>query len=150
MEDEKYMREALKEAEIAANEGEVPVGAVVVWKGEIVSRAHNIKEQTKDATNHAEMVALRRAVEKLGHWRYLQEATMYVTVEPCPMCAGAMIQTRLGRLVYGTVEPKSGAVVSTVKLLQDPRFNHRVEVVGGVLEEECRELMQQFFRRLRE
>lgn len=141
---------ALAEARRAYDLGEVPIGAVIVLDGEVVARAHNMKEQWKDATAHAEMVAIRAVVERLGHWRHLVNASLYVTVEPCPMCAGAIVQSRIKTLVYGTADPKAGAVHSTVNLVQDPRFNHRVEIVAGILEEECRELMQSFFRRLRE
>lgn len=150
VEHEKYMAYALAEARAAYDLGEVPIGAVIVIDGEVVVRAHNMKEQWKDATAHAEMVAIKAAIERLGHWRRLREAALYVTVEPCPMCAGAIVQSRIKTLVYGAADPKAGAVHSTVNLVQDPRFNHRVEVVAGVLEEECRELMQSFFRAKRE
>jgi tRNA(adenine34) deaminase len=140
------MAEALAEAREAYALGEVPIGAVIVLDGKIAARAHNMKEQWKDATAHAEMVAIRAAVARLGHWRRLREAALYVTVEPCPMCAGAIVQSRIKTLVYGAADPKAGAVHSTVNLVQDLRFNHQVEVIAGVLEEECRELMQRFFR----
>ncbi len=144
-----YMRLALEEAGLALEKGEVPVGAVIVRGSEIIARAHNMKEQWKDATAHAEMVAIRQAVEKLGHWRHLQEASLYVTVEPCPMCAGAVVLSRIKQLIYGAADPKAGAVHSLLNLVQDPRLNHRVEVVAGVLERECSELMKQFFQGLR-
>ena len=144
------MAYALEEARAAGELGEVPIGAVIVIDGEVIVRAHNMKEQWKDATAHAEMVAIRAAVEKLGHWRYLREAALYVTVEPCPMCAGAIVQSRIKRLIYGAADPKAGAVHSTVNLVQEPRFNHQVEVLAGVMEAECRELMQNFFRAKRE
>lgn len=147
---EDYMAEALAEARAAYALGEVPIGAVIVVDGKIAARAHNMKEQWHDATAHAEMVAIRQAVERLGHWRHLREAALYVTIEPCPMCAGAIIQSRIKTLVYGAADPKAGAVHSTVNLVRDPRFNHQVEVIAGVLEEECRELMQSFFRAKRE
>jgi len=147
---EEYMKIALEEAEAAFALGEVPIGAVIVINGEVVVKAHNMKEQWHDATAHAEMVALKQAVDKLGHWRNLREAALYVTVEPCPMCAGAIVQSRVKTLVYGTADVKAGAVHSLMNIVQDPRLNHRVDVVAGVLEEECRDLMQQFFRRLRE
>jgi len=143
---EEYMAQALAEARAAYNLGEVPIGAVIVIDGQIAARAHNMKEQWKDATAHAEMVAIKEAVTRLGHWRRLGEATLYVTLEPCPMCAGAIVQSRIKTLVYGAADPKAGAVHSVVNLVQEPRFNHRVEVIAGVLEEECRELMQGFFR----
>ena len=139
-----FMRQALEEAEEALREGEIPIGAVVVHHGEVIARAHNRREQARDATAHAEVLAIRLAGERLGGWR-LNGAVMYVTVEPCPMCAGALLQARVERVVYGAREPKTGAVISAVELLQDPRFNHRVEVVPGVLEAPCRELLQRFF-----
>ncbi len=144
-----YMKIALEEAEKAFALGEVPIGAVIAIGSDVISRAHNMKEQWHDATAHAEMVAIKQAVEKLGHWRNLGEAALYVTVEPCPMCAGAIVQSRIKTLVYGTADPKAGAVHSLMNLVQDPRLNHRVEVVAGILEEECAELMKQFFQRLR-
>ncbi len=144
-----YMRLALEEAGLALEKGEVPVGAVIVRGSEIIARAHNMKERWKDATAHAEMVAIRQAVEKLGHWRHLREASLYVTVEPCPMCAGAIMQSRIKTLVYGAADPKAGAVHSLMNLVQDPRLNHKVEVIAGVMEEECSELMKQFFSKLR-
>lgn len=146
---EYYMGLALEEARAAFEKGEVPVGAVIVIGSDVVSRAYNLKEQLKDATAHAEMLVINRAVEKLGHWRHLQEATLYVTLEPCPMCAGAIVQSRIKTLVYGAADPKAGAVSSLMNLVQDPRLNHRVEVVAGVLEEECGELLKKFFLRLR-
>jgi len=144
-----FMKIALEEARAAFAAEEVPIGAVIALGDEVVARAHNMKEQWKDATAHAEMVALRQAVLKLGHWRRFGEATLYVTLEPCPMCAGAIVQSRVGTLVYGAADPKAGAVHSLMNLVQDPRLNHRVEVVAGVMEEECAELMKEFFSRLR-
>lgn len=144
-----YMQLALEEARAAFKLGEVPIGAVIVIGDDVVARAHNMKEQWKDATAHAELVAIKEAVQKLGHWRYLKDAALYVTIEPCPMCAGAMVQSRIEKVVYGAADPKAGAMGSLMNLAQDPRLNHRVEVVAGVLEEECSELMKAFFRRLR-
>jgi len=146
---EEYMWLALEEARAAFASEEVPIGAVVVKGSEVIARAHNMKEQWKDATAHAEMVVIRKAVEVLGHWRHLREAVLYVTLEPCPMCAGAIVQSRIKTLVYGADDPKAGAVHSLMNLTQDPRLNHRVEVVSGVLAEECGELMSSFFKRLR-
>lgn len=146
---EEYMRLALEEARAAFELEEVPIGAVIVVGSDVIASAHNMKEQWKDATAHAEMVAINEAVKKLGHWRHLSEATLYVTVEPCPMCAGTIVQSRIKTLVYGAADPKAGAVNSLMNLVQDPRLNHQVEVVAGVLEKECSELMKQFFRRLR-
>ncbi|KUK40591.1 MAG: CMP/dCMP deaminase zinc-binding protein [Clostridia bacterium 62_21] len=147
-EHERFMREALAEARLAYAQGEVPVGAVVVVNGEIIARAHNRRETLKDASAHAEMLALREAAQRLADWR-LNEATVYVTMEPCPMCAGALVQFRVGRVVYGVDDPKAGAAGSVVELLREPRFNHQVEVIRGVLAEESRALLQEFFRALR-
>lgn len=149
MDHHNYMSMALEEARAAFELGEVPIGAVIVLDGEVVSRAHNMKEQWKDATAHAETVAINRAVKQLGHWRRLREAALYVTLEPCPMCAGAIVQSRIKLLVYGADDPKAGAVRSLMNIVQDPRLNHRVEVLAGVMEQECSELMKDFFRRLR-
>jgi tRNA(adenine34) deaminase len=146
---EMYMKLALDEARAAFASGEVPIGAVIVVGDEVIARAHNMKEQWNDATAHAEMVVLRQAVEKLGHWRHLKDAVLYVTLEPCPMCAGAMVQSRIKTLVYGAADLKAGAVESLMNLVQDPRLNHRVEVVSGVMQAECSELLKEFFRGLR-
>jgi tRNA(adenine34) deaminase len=146
---EMYMKLALDEARAAFASGEVPIGAVIVVGDEVIARAHNMKEQWHDAIAHAEMVVLRQAVEKLGHWRHLKDAVLYVTLEPCSMCAGAMVQSRIKTLVYGAADPKAGAVESLMNLVQDPRLNHRVEVVSGVMQEECSELLKEFFRGLR-
>lgn len=148
-EDVLYMRKALAEAKEAAAKGEVPVGAVVVRAGEIIGRGHNLRETLADSSAHAEILALREAARKTGDWR-LPDCTLYVTIEPCPMCAGALVQFRVARLVYGARDPKAGAVDSVVDLVRNPHFNHRVEVTSGVLEEECRALIQEFFRGLRE
>ena len=149
VDDAGWMREALAEAEQALAHGDVPVGAVVVRDGAIVGRGHNRKEADADPTAHAEMIALREAARTLGGWR-LVGATLYCTLEPCPMCAGAMVSARLPRLVYGADDPKAGAVGSVVELLRDPRFNHRVTVVRGVLAEESQALLEQFFIKLRD
>jgi len=143
-----FMRLAIDEARRAYDLGEVPVGAVVVAGGLVLARAHNRRESARDASAHAELLALREAAGRLGDWR-LNQATVYVTLEPCPMCAGAMVQFRVGALVYGARDPKAGAVDSLVDLVRDDRFNHRVEVVGGVLAEECGALLKDFFRELR-
>ncbi|WP_156779904.1 tRNA adenosine(34) deaminase TadA [Ammonifex degensii] len=145
---ERFMREALSEAEKAYVRGEVPVGAVAVLNGEIIGRGHNLRETLKDATAHAEILALREAAKKIGDWR-LEEVTLYTTLEPCPMCAGALIQFRVKRVVFGAFDPKAGAAGSVVDLLRDPRFNHQVEVVGGVLAEESGALLKRFFQELR-
>ena len=138
------MREALKEAFRGYEEGEVPVGAVIERGGRIVARAHNQVERLKDATAHAEMIALTQAAAEAGDWR-LDGATLYVTKEPCPMCAGAIVHARLARVVYGAHDPKAGAAGSALNLLQFPTLNHRCAITGGVHEAECRALLQSFF-----
>ncbi len=143
-EDDEYMRAALEEARRGLLNGEVPVGAVVVVDGAIVGRAHNAPIALNDPTAHAEVLALREAGRKLGNYR-LTGAGLYVTVEPCPMCCGAALQARVARLVYGAADPKAGAVESLYRLLDDPRWNHRVEAVGGVLGGECAALLREFF-----
>ncbi|MEW6398665.1 MAG: tRNA adenosine(34) deaminase TadA [Bacillota bacterium] len=148
MDDNFWMGEALAEARAAMAVGEVPVGAVVVKDGRIVGRGRNLRETACDPTAHAEMRAIREAAGVLGGWR-LTGCTLYVTMEPCPMCAGAMVQARIDRLVYGVADPKAGAAGTLVDLLRDERFNHQVEVSAGVREEECRELLREFFGRLR-
>ena len=149
MQEDRFMREALAEAEQALAEGEVPIGAVVVQDGVIIARAHNRRETWHDPTAHAEILALREAAVKLGSWR-LENATIYVTLEPCPMCAGAMVQGRVTRVVYGAPDPKAGAAGSLINLLQHDKFNHRVEIIGGVLAEEGGELLRRFFRSRRQ
>lgn len=148
MNDVAWMREALVEAELALAHGDVPVGAVAVREGVIVGRGHNRKEADRDPTAHAEMLALREAARALGGWR-LAKVTLYCTLEPCPMCAGAMLSARLDRLVYGADDPKAGAAGSVVELLRDPRFNHRVTVIRGVLADEAQALLERFFAGLR-
>ena len=147
--DDYFMREALRQAARAYEAGEVPVGAVVVREGRIIARAFNHVEQLKDATAHAEMLALTQAEATVGDWR-LTDCALYVTKEPCPMCAGAMVHTRLARVVFGASDPKGGAAGSAVNLLQCPALNHRCEITGGVREAECRELLQSFFARQRQ
>ena len=143
-----WMTQALKEAALAAEEGEVPVGAVIVHNGMIIGRGHNRTEGLHDATAHAEILAIGSASDSLGDWR-LEECTIYVTLEPCSMCAGAIVQARIPRLVYGAPDPKAGAVDTLFDLVRDPRLNHRVEVITGVMEGESSELLKAFFRRLR-
>jgi len=142
------MREALAEAEKAPIHGDVPVGAVAVWNGRIVGRGHNRREVDRDPAAHAEMIALRQAARALGGWR-LRGVTLYCTLEPCPMCAGALVQAQVDRLVYGADDPKAGAAGSVVELLRDPRFNHCVAVTRGVLAEAARALLDRFFAKLR-
>ena len=145
---ERYMRMALVEALAAFEESEVPVGAVIVHHNEVVAAAHNQREQLQDPTAHAEMIAITQAAESLGSWR-LEECTLYVTLEPCPMCAGAILQARIPFVVYGASDPKAGAVTSLFQLLNDPRLNHRCEIRNGVLADQCGELLSEFFRQQR-
>jgi tRNA(adenine34) deaminase len=146
--DEEFMRLALAEAEKALQAGEVPVGAVVVRGGEVIASAHNGPVGLKDPSAHAEILALRRAAAAEGNYR-LAGTTLYVTIEPCLMCAGALIHARVSRLVFGATDPKGGAVVSLYGVLQDGRLNHRVEATGGVLREACSEILSRFFREKR-
>ncbi|TLY41356.1 MAG: nucleoside deaminase [Nitrospirae bacterium] len=147
--DLEYMRLALEQAGLAPALGEVPIGAVLVQDGQVLAQVHNFREVWQDPTAHAEIVAIREAAGRLGTWR-LTGATLYVTVEPCSMCAGAIIQSRISRLVFGARDPKAGACGSVFNLPEERRLNHKVEVTGGVLERESQELIQTFFRTLRE
>lgn len=146
---EKYMKEALKEAVKAYNKGEIPVGAVIVKDDKIIARAHNQKEEKKDTTKHAEILAIQKASKKLDAWR-LQDCEMYVTLEPCSMCAGALIQARVKKVIIGTMDEKTGACGSVLNLLGDYKFNHKVEVETGILKENCEKLLKDFFKTLRE
>lgn len=143
--DERWMRTALEEAREAERIGEVPVGAVVVREGAVVARGHNLTHTANDPSAHAEMLAIRRAAEATGHWRLLG-CTLYVTLEPCTMCSGVIVLSRIPRVVFGAPDPKTGMCGSLGNLVQDPRLNHRVELLGGVLEEECGDLLRSFFR----
>lgn len=143
--DERWMRRALDEARAATDHDDVPIGAVVVAGGEVLAAAHNRREVDTDPTAHAEVLAIRAAAARTGSWR-LDAATLHVTLEPCHMCAGAMVLARLGRLVYGASDPKAGAVGSLDHLLDDPRLNHRVDVTSGVLGDEGGDLLRAFFR----
>jgi tRNA(adenine34) deaminase len=146
--DQQFMRDALKEAELAEQEGEVPVGAVVVFAGTVIGRGHNRNLGWHDPTAHAEVVALRDAGKSIGNHR-LSDCEMFVTIEPCAMCAGAIIHARIRRLVYGAADPKAGAVQSVMRVLNHPQLNHKVEVESGVLGAECSTIVQEFFRRRR-
>ena len=143
-----WMREALLEAQKAADMGEMPVGCVIVKDGEIIARGHNLRETQQDPTAHAEIVAMRRAANALGSWR-LEGCTMYVTLEPCPMCAGAIVQGRVGRLFYGADDPACGCAGSVYRIPEDPAFNHFCKSDGGVLAAECAEKLNAFFARRR-
>ena len=146
--DQTFMQVALDQAALAKALGEVPIGAVIVHDGEIIGRGYNLRETSNDPTSHAEMVAIRQAAEHIGHWRLL-ESTLYVTLEPCVMCMGAIILARIPRLVYACRDPRAGAVGSIYDFARDERFNHKVEVTEGVLGEECSEMLSAFFRELR-
>jgi tRNA(adenine34) deaminase len=142
------MQIALEESKKAFAAGEVPIGAVIVLNGEVIAQAHNLKETWLDPTAHAEMVAIREACKKLNRWR-LTGATLYVTLEPCPMCAGAIVQSRIDRLVYGVKDPKAGAVDSLFNMLQNDALNHQLVVKSGVLAEECSQILKDFFQKKR-
>lgn len=148
MGDAAWMAEALVEAEAAAREGEIPVGCVIVRDGQLVARGHNLREQTGDPTAHAEVVAIRRAAQALGCWK-LDGCTLYVTLEPCPMCAGAISQARISRLIYGASDPAYGCAGSVYRIPEDPAFNHFCICDGGVREAECRSLLERFFQNRR-
>lgn len=146
---EAYMRLALAEAEQALEENEVPVGAVIVQGSRVIAQAHNQREQLHDPTAHAEMIAITQAAGALGSWR-LEGCALYVTLEPCPMCAGAILQARIPVVVYGAADPKAGAVQSLYRLLEDPRLNHRCQTVPMVLAEPCGQILSRFFQRQRQ
>jgi tRNA(adenine34) deaminase len=146
--DEHFMRAALAEARLAEEDDEIPVGAVVVHEGRIIGRGHNQKERLGDPTAHGEMLAITAATAARGDWR-LTDCTLYVTLEPCAMCAGAMVLARLGRLVFGAADPKTGACGSVYQLVQDPRSNHQVAITRGILEFDCTDILQRFFARQR-
>ncbi|UAC48202.1 tRNA adenosine(34) deaminase TadA [Bacillus aquiflavi] len=148
--DEDFMKVAIEEAKKAAKLGEVPIGAVIVLDGEIIAKAHNLRESTQSAVTHAELLAIDKACRKMGTWR-LEKAILYVTLEPCPMCSGAIILSRIERVVFGAFDPKAGCAGTFMNLLEDKRFNHQSEVISGVLKEECSELLSTiFFKNIRE
>lgn len=147
--DAKYMKEAIRQAKKAYAIGEVPIGCVIVRDGKIISRGYNRRTIDKNTLAHAELAAIKKASKKLDDWR-LEGCTMYVTLEPCQMCAGALVQSRIDRVVVGCMNPKAGCAGSILNLLQMPEFNHQVELETGVLEEECSQMMKDFFRELRE
>jgi len=146
--DEEFMRKSIEQAKIAQENGDVPIGAVIVHQNEIIGKAYNQREQLKDPTAHAEIIALTQAAAALQSWR-LTGCTMYVTLEPCPMCAGALVLARIDRLVYGCDDPKTGACKSLYNIVQDERLNHRLEVTTGVLADDCSRLLQDFFQQKR-
>jgi tRNA(adenine34) deaminase len=147
-EDEQFMRLAIGQAAIAQENGDVPIGAVIVHENKIIAKAYNQREQLKDPTAHAEIIALTQAAAALETWR-LTGCSIYVTLEPCPMCAGALVLARIDRLVFGCADPKTGACGSLYNIVQDNRLNHRVEVTAGVLADECGNLLTEFFRKRR-
>ena len=146
--DEYYMKEALKAAQDAYDAGEVPIGAVIVHNGEIIGRGFNRRNTEDNPLCHAEIIAINEAAHFMGDWR-IEECTMYVTVEPCPMCAGAIVQARIPRVVYGAKNPKAGCAGSVLYVLNEPKLNHQVDVTEGVLKEECAAMMKEFFKRFR-
>lgn len=147
--DEKYMKEAIRQAKKAYATGEVPIGCVIVYQDKIIGRGYNRRTIDKNPLAHAELTAIKKASKKIGDWR-LEECTMYVTLEPCQMCAGAIVQARITRVVVGCMNPKAGCAGTILNLLQVPRFNHQAELTTGVLEEECSQMMKSFFIELRE
>ena len=147
--DIKYMREAVNEASKAIESGEVPIGCVIVYKDEIIGRGHNLRNSKKNPLCHAEISAINEAAGFMGDWR-LEECTLYVTVEPCPMCAGAIVQARIPRVVMGCMNPKAGCAGSVLDMLHEEGFNHQAETESGVLGEECSTMMKNFFKKLRE
>jgi len=146
--DEQFMKAAIEQAKIAEENGDVPIGAVIVYKNQIIAKAYNQRQQLNDPTAHAEIIALTQAAAFVQNWR-LNDCAMYVTLEPCPMCAGALVLARLDRLVYGCDDPKSGACGSIYNIVADERLNHRLQVTAGVLAEECGAQLQSFFQKRR-
>ena len=146
--DEKYMREALKQARKASRLGEVPIGCVIVYEDTIIARGYNRRNTDKNTLSHAEITAISRASKKMGDWR-LERCTIYITLEPCQMCSGAIIQSRITRVVMGCMNPKAGCGGSVLNLLEMPQFNHQAQVTRGVLEEECSQMLKNFFKELR-
>ncbi|MFA1819585.1 tRNA adenosine(34) deaminase TadA [Virgibacillus oceani] len=149
MTDEKYMQIAIEQAKEALKYDEVPIGAIIVYEDNIIGTGYNLRETSQTTLSHAELIAIQMANEKIGSWR-LEDCILYVTLEPCPMCAGAILQSRIKRVVYGAPDPKAGSVHSLMNLLEDKRFNHQAEVTSGVLDKECGELLKDFFKELRE
>ena len=146
--DEKYMREAIKQARKAAKIDEVPIGCVIVYDDKIIARGYNRRNTDKSTLAHAEIIAIRKAAKVIGDWR-LEDCTMYITLEPCPMCAGAIVQARIPRVVVGAMNPKAGCAGSVINLLQMDGFNHKAELTSGVLVDECRTMLQDFFKKMR-
>ncbi|MGN0410892.1 MAG: tRNA adenosine(34) deaminase TadA [Candidatus Fimousia sp.] len=147
--EERYMKEAMKQAKKAYAIGDVPIGCVIVYEDKIIARGYNKRNKNKTTLAHAELLAMAKASKKLGDWR-LEGCTMYVTLEPCQMCAGAIVQARISKVVIGSMNPKAGCAGSIINLLQMKQFNHQVEMETGILEEECSEMLSQFFKELRQ
>ena len=147
-EQEKYMKEALRQAKKAASMGEVPIGCVIVYQGKIIARGYNRRKTDKNTLSHAELQAIKKASRVMGDWR-LEECTLYVTLEPCQMCSGAIVQARIPEVVIGCMNPKAGCAGSILNLLEMPQFNHQVKVTRGILEEECSRILKDFFKELR-
>lgn len=147
--DEKYMKEAIKQAKKAESIDEVPIGAIIVHNNKIIARAHNLRESKQNAVAHAEVLAIQKACKKIGSWR-LENCTLYVTLEPCPMCSGAILQSRIKRVVYGASDPKGGCIESCMKMYETKGFNHYPEVTSGILKEECSILLKNYFKQKRE
>ena len=147
--DERYMREALKEAKKAYQKQEIPVGAIIVYQDKIIARAHNTRVSEKQVFTHAEIKAINKACKKLNSW-ILEDCTIYVTLEPCLMCTGALLQSRIKRIVYAAKEPKHGVIESIDNVLDNPKFNHKIEITSGILQEESSDLLKKFFRELRQ
>jgi len=147
--DKHFMQLSIEQAQIAEENGDVPIGAVIVYQEQIIGKAYNQRQQLQDPTAHAEIIALTQAASFMENW-HLNGCTMYVTLEPCPMCAGALVLARMDRLVYGCDDPKAGACKSLYNIVQDDRLNHRLEVTSGVMEEQCRQQLQEFFARRRQ
>ena len=146
--DERYMKEAIRQAKKAEKIGDVPIGCVIVYEGKIIARGYNRRNKDKTTLAHAELIAIKKASKILGDWR-LEECTMYITLEPCQMCAGAIVQARIPKVVVGCMNPKAGCAGSILDLFHVDKFNHKVDFEYGVMEDECREMMQSFFRKLR-
>ncbi|WP_077329887.1 tRNA adenosine(34) deaminase TadA [Virgibacillus siamensis] len=149
MDDIIHMRQAIDEAVKAKEIGEVPIGAVITCEGEVIGSGHNVRETSQMTLSHAELIAIKEANKTIGSWR-LEDCTLYVTLEPCPMCAGAIVQSRIKRVVYGAPDPKAGCAGTLMNLLDEERFNHRAELTAGVLKEECGSLLTDFFKELRQ
>lgn len=146
--DERFMKQAITQAKKASRIGEVPIGCVIVYEGKVIGRGYNRRTTDKSTLAHAEIAAIKKATKVMGDWR-LENCTLYVTLEPCPMCAGAIVQSRMKRCVIGTMSPKSGCAGSILNLLDEPQFNHQVEVESGVLADECSDILKVFFKELR-